>query len=60
MPAWARTISNLTPITHFIRVIRLIMLKGSGFADLKTELLYMIAFAIALNGWAIWNYRKTS
>jgi len=60
MPAWARTISNLTPITHFIKVIRMIMLKGSGFADIKIEFLYEVLFAIVLNGWAIWNYRKTT
>ena len=60
MPAWARTIANLTPITHFIKVIRMIMLKGSGLADIKMELLYEILFAIVLNGWAIWNYKKTT
>jgi ABC-2 type transport system permease protein len=60
MPTWARTISNLTPITHFIKVVRMIVLKGSGFADIKIELLYEVLFAIVLNGWAIWNYRKTS
>jgi ABC-2 type transport system permease protein len=60
MPAWARTISNGTPITHFMKVVRMIMLKGSGFTDVKTELAYILVFALALNGWAIWNYRKTS
>ncbi|HRO44249.1 ABC transporter permease [Agriterribacter sp.] len=60
MPAWAKMIANLTPITHFIKVVRMIVLKGSGFADIRLEFFYMILFAIALNGWAIWNYRKTS
>jgi ABC-2 type transport system permease protein len=60
MPAWARTISSLTPVTHFIRVVRMIMLKGSGFDDVKMELLYLVSFAGVLNGWAIWNYKKTS
>lgn len=60
MPAWAKTISNLTPITHFIRVIRMIVLKGSGFGDIKMEFMYEIVFAIVLNGWAIFNYRKTT
>jgi ABC-2 type transport system permease protein len=60
MPLWARTISRLTPITHFIRVVRMIILKGSGLADVKAELLYTIAFAVILNAWAIWNYRKTT
>jgi len=60
MPDWAKSISNFTPVTHFISVVRLIVLKGSNFADVKTELLYLIGFAIALNGFAIWNYRKTN
>lgn len=59
MPPWARQISKLTPVTHFIEVVRLIVLKGSGFADVGKELLYLGIFAIALNGAAIFNYRKT-
>ena len=60
MPAWARGISNMLPVTHFIKVVRMIMLKGSNFSDVQTEFLYLIAFGIFLNSWAIWNYRKTS
>ncbi len=60
MPAWARMIANLTPITHFIKVVRMIVLKGSGLSDIKWELMYEGIFALVLNGWAIWNYRKTT
>jgi len=60
MPAWARVVSNTTPVTHFIKIVRMIMLKGSGFSDVKSELAYILAFAVVLNGWAIWNYRKTA
>ncbi|HEV3223211.1 MAG TPA: ABC transporter permease [Puia sp.] len=60
MPSWARAISNLTPTTHFMKIVRMIMMKGSGLTDLKIELYYIIAFAFGLNGWAIWNYKKTS
>lgn len=60
MPSWAITMSNLTPVTHFIKVVRLIVLKGSGFSDMKAELGYLAMFAVALNGFAIWNYKKTS
>lgn len=60
MPYWARVMSNLTPVTHFIKVVRMIVLKGSGFSDVKTELLYIAIFAVVLNGWAILNYRKTT
>jgi ABC-2 type transport system permease protein len=60
MPGWARQMSNLTPVTHFITVVRLIVLKGSGFSHVKMELLYLLGFAVLLNGAAILNYRKTS
>lgn len=60
MPGWARAISYLTPVTHFVKVVRMIVLKGSGFADVQREFYYLLAFAAVLNSWAIWNYRKTS
>ena len=60
MPHWAKYLSDLTPVTHFIKVVRLIVLKGSGLADVKNELGYLVLFAAALNGFAIWNYRKTT
>lgn len=60
MPPWARLIANLTPITHFIKVMRMIVLKGSGFGDVQREFGYLVVFALILNGWAILNYRKTS
>ena len=60
MPGWAKVIANLTPVTHFITVMRMIVLKGSGLADVQPELLYLVAFAVVLNGWAILNYRKTN
>ncbi len=52
--------SGFTPVTHFVNVVRLVVLKGSGFADVKNEFGYLVMFAVALNGFAIWNYRKTS
>lgn len=60
MPPWARILSNLTPVTHFVKVVRMIILKASALRDVQLELLYLVAFAIVLNVWAIWNYRKTS
>ncbi|HYI77634.1 MAG TPA: ABC transporter permease [Chryseolinea sp.] len=60
MPNWARQMSNLTPVTHFIKVVRLIVLKGSGLSQVKMELFYLIGFAIALNSFAIYNYKKTN
>jgi ABC-2 type transport system permease protein len=41
-------------------VIRMIVLKGSGFNDIKTQFFIELGFAVVLNGWAILNYRKTA
>jgi ABC-2 type transport system permease protein len=60
MPVWAQDISAFTPVSHFIKIVRMIMLKGSGFSDILKELGYIMAFGLVLNSWAIWNYRKTS
>lgn len=60
MPQWARFMSDQTPVTHFIKVVRLIVLKGSGFKEVGIELLYLFGFAILLNSLAIYNYRKTN
>ena len=60
MPNWARMIAKFNPVTYFIEVMRMVVLKGSGFSDIKNQFFIMIAFAVVLNGWAILNYRKTS
>jgi ABC-2 type transport system permease protein len=60
MPTWAYYIAKCIPVTYFIEVVRMIILKGSGFADIKYHFLIMIGFTILLNGLAIWNYKKTS
>lgn len=60
MPDWARWISRLNPVTYFIDVMRLVVLKGSSFREILPHFLAMVCFAIFFNGWAILNYRKTS
>jgi len=60
MPNWAKFIANCSPVTYFIQVMRMVVLKGSGFADIKYQLLIMVGFASFFNGWAILNYKKTN
>ncbi|WP_143307471.1 ABC transporter permease [Chitinophaga vietnamensis] len=60
MPHWAQVITWFNPIAYFIKVIRMVMLKGSGFAQIQNYLLIMCAYALVMNGVAIWNYRKTA
>ncbi len=60
MPDWARAITRANPVSYFIEVIRMVVLKGSGLADIKSQLLTITGFALLLNGWAVLNYHKRS
>jgi ABC-2 type transport system permease protein len=60
MPEWAKWIAKANPVTYFIDVVRMVVLKGSGFADIQNQFLTMIGMAIFFNTWAILNYKKTS
>jgi len=58
MPEWAQWITRFNPVSYFIEVMRMVVLKGSRLIDIKNQLLIMAGFAVFLNGWAILNYRK--
>jgi ABC-2 type transport system permease protein len=58
MPAWARVISWLNPVTHFVTVIRAVVIKGSTLAHIFPELITVLGFAVLYNVWAVLNYRK--
>lgn len=60
MPVWAQWITRFNPVSYFIEVMRMVVLKGSGLADIKQQMLIMFGFAVVLNGWAVINYRKRS
>jgi ABC-2 type transport system permease protein len=60
MPAWARVITKINPVTYFIDVMRMVVLKGSGLKDISTHLFTMLGFAVVLNTWAVINYKKRS
>ncbi len=60
MPVWAQWITRFNPVTYFIEVMRMVVLKGSTFADIKVHLLIITVFAVVLNGLAILSYRKRS
>ena len=60
MPAWARIIAQFNPVTYFIEVVRMIVMKGSGFTHIARHFLIMAGFALVFNTWAIINYRKAT
>jgi len=59
MPAWARVIGNILPLTHFNRLIRGIVLKGNGWLELWPNIWPMGLFALVMLGIALKFYRRT-
>lgn len=60
MPDWAIRINTINPIAYFIRVIRMILLKGSGFTDIAKEFYALGIYGITMMALATWRYRKAA
>lgn len=60
MPEWAKVITRFNPVRYMIEVMRMVILKGSGFADVLPHLGAVSLMAVVLNGWAVLNYKKTN
>jgi ABC-2 type transport system permease protein len=58
MPAWARSLGNALPLTHFVRSARGVLLKGYGASEVMTEMWPVAVFALASAGVAIASYRR--
>jgi ABC-2 type transport system permease protein len=59
MPKWAQYVNLINPYAYFMRVIRMVLLKGSGFWDISREFFSLVIYAIVVLGLAVWRYRKT-
>jgi ABC-2 type transport system permease protein len=59
MPWWAQILGEILPITHFLRIVRGVMLKGIGFSDVGRELWPIILFAAIMLVVAVKRYRQT-
>lgn len=59
MPDWAKYLTYINPVSYLIEVMRMLVLKGSGFTDLLKHFVIIILFAIGFNTLAIINYKKT-
>ena len=60
MPHWAQMLDRVNPIYYFMRIMRMVLLKGSGFFDLLPEFFSLIVIGLSFLGLSIWRYRKTS
>ncbi|MCF8371001.1 MAG: ABC transporter permease [Bacteroidales bacterium] len=59
MPHWAQQVNIINPFAYFMKVNRMVLLKGSGFADLTKEFLYIGIYATVVLSFAVKYYRKT-
>ena len=59
MPRWAQWLGEVLPLTHFLRIVRGIMLKGAGLVELLPQLWAMLAFVAVVSVLAISRYRQT-
>lgn len=60
IPDWALFINKFNPIAYFIRVMRMVMLKGSNFWDIQNEVFSIAVLALFTLSIATWRYRKTA
>ena len=59
MPLWAQTIGQVLPLTHFLRAVRGIMLKGNGLAETLPNLWPVALFLVVIGTLAILRFRRT-
>lgn len=59
MPRWGQAIGSILPLTYFNRLMRGIMLKGTGWVDLWPNIWPMLLFMVIVMGIAVRVYRRT-
>ncbi len=59
MPEWAQGLGQALPLTHFLRIVRGVMLKGASFEQLHQEFLAILIFTFAVGLLAMARYRRT-
>ncbi|WP_420345567.1 ABC transporter permease [Pelagibius sp.] len=59
MPAWAQVIGEALPLTHFLRIVRGVMLKGAGYTDMQGAFLAIALFILTVGTIAMLRYKRT-
>ncbi len=59
MPHWAQVIGEVLPLTHFLRIVRGVLLKGNTFADISLQLWQIAVFALIALIIGVKRYRQT-
>jgi ABC-2 type transport system permease protein len=59
MPGWAQAIGEVLPVTHFLRIVRGLLLKGNGLPEIWPELWPLALFMAAAGAVAMARFRRT-
>ena len=59
MPGWAQAIGEVLPLTHFLRIVRGILLKGNGLPEIAPELWPIALFMLVVGGLGLRVFRRT-
>jgi ABC-2 type transport system permease protein len=59
MPGWAQAIGEVLPLTHFLRIVRGLLLKGNGFAEMLPEVWPIAAFMLVVGTVGLRAFRGT-
>ena len=59
MPDWAQWVGEVFPLTHFLRIVRAVMLKGAEFPEIAFETMILGVFILAYGGIALARFRRT-
>ncbi|WP_256808250.1 MULTISPECIES: ABC transporter permease [unclassified Bradyrhizobium] len=59
MPAWAQYLGECLPLTHYLRIVRAIMLKGAGMQNLQFDTLALATLMLLAMTVAVTRFRRT-
>ena len=59
MPGWAQIIGEIFPLTHYVRIVRGILLKGNGIEDVVLQMWQIGLFTVAVLTIGVMRYRQT-
>ncbi|MDH6230607.1 ABC-2 type transport system permease protein [Mesorhizobium soli] len=59
MPDWAQYLGEIFPLTHFLRIVRGVMLKGADFQAIASEVMALVLFVVLFAAMALLRFRRT-
>jgi ABC-2 type transport system permease protein len=59
MPRWAQWVGEALPLTHYLRIVRSIMLKGSSIGDMRYDGIALLILMLVAMTIAVTRFRRT-